>query len=111
MRFSQTRCGALVSVAQLAGAKDETGVVGVPARVGVCKRGNQHGAGMRRHMQPVRNQGQRTEHAATDDFDNHHQGAEDNHGPRLALVLLVPGAQEHVVMAWPKRGVVEVAHC
>ncbi|UCW44480.1 hypothetical protein [Pseudomonas phage PPAT] len=61
-------------------------------------------------MQTIGHQRQRAEHAAADDLNGHHQGTQDDHRPGLALVLLVPGTQEHVVMAAGERRVVEIAH-
>ena len=44
---------------------------------------------MRAHMQPIRHQRDRTEQQAADDFGDHHDAAEPDHRPGLALAPLV----------------------
>ena len=55
--------GAAVSgeVAEFAGAEAEGTVVGIFAGIGIGQRGEQQRAGMRGHVQPVGDQGQRAE--------------------------------------------------
>jgi hypothetical protein len=62
---------------------------------------------VRRHVQAVRNQRQRTEQAAADDLNRHHHAAQNNDTPGLALVLLVAGAEERVTVRNRIRGIVD----
>ena len=53
---------------------------------------------MRAHVQPVGDQGDRAEQSAADNLGDHHRGAEPDHGPRFALALFMPFAEEHVAV-------------
>ena len=85
-------------VAQLPGPEGEPRVVGMPARVAVGNRRQQHGPGMRTHMQAVRDQGDGAKQCAADDLQHHHGAAQDDDRPGAALRMLVPLAQEDVAV-------------
>ena len=70
----------------------------MPTRVSIGKRREKQCAGVRAHVQAVRHQRDRSEHETADDFGAHHRAAEPNHGPGFALTLVVPLAQEYMLM-------------
>ena len=104
--------GAAVSgeVAEFAGAEAETAVVGIFAGKGISQRREQQRAGMRGHVQPVGDQGQRAEQRTADDFGDHHDAAQDDHSPGAAFCLFVIPAQKHMVMGRKLEGLVCIAH-
>ena len=95
---------------EFAGPEYEPGISGVPPRVSVSERRYQHGACVRRHMQPVGHQRQRAEQTAADDLNHHHHAAQGDDTPGLALVLFVPGAEEDVTMAAEDGGIANGFH-
>jgi hypothetical protein len=80
------------------------------ARVGVREGRNQHGPGVRRHMQAVGDKRKRPEHTAADDFDQHHRAAQRDDRPRFTLVLFMTGTQKDVVVPCAECGVFEITH-
>ena len=71
----------------------------MPPRLPIPTRGDQHGARMRRHVQPVGHQRERSKNHAARDLDQHHHAAQCDDRPGLALVPFVAGAEEHVAVA------------
>ena len=85
-------------VPDLAGAEGEARVGQVAARIEIGRRRDQHGPGVRGHVDAVCQQGHGVEHQPADDLDDHHGRAEDDHRPGAALVGGVVGAQENMVV-------------
>jgi hypothetical protein len=86
-------------VAELAGAEGEARVVGMAPRIAVGERREQERAGMGRHVQAVGDQRDRAEQQAADDLGDHHDGAQHDHRPGAALVLVMAFAEEDVAVA------------
>jgi hypothetical protein len=59
-------------IAELSGSEYETRVMCMPPRVGIGQRRDQHRACMRRHVQTIGDQRQRTVQSAAHDLDQHH---------------------------------------
>ena len=85
-------------IAELARAESETTVIGITAGKRVGQSSQKQGAGMRRHMQSIGDQGERAEHGAADDFDNHHGAAKDDNRPGPAFGALMIGAQKDMIV-------------
>ena len=83
-------------IAELAGAEAEALVLGVRSRIAVSQSREQQRAGMRRHVQTVGDQRDRTEDPSAHDLRNHHHGAERDHHPGAAFVALVARAEKDV---------------
>ena len=96
------RTGESRQIAEFSSPEREARVVGVLAGVGVGERGEQQCAGVRAHMQTIRDESDGAEQRAADDFRDHHGSAKPDHGPHSALALFVAGTQEYVRM--PRRG-------
>ncbi len=90
------RTGIAGEIAELAGAEGEARILRMSSRVGVGECGQQQRAGMRAHVQPVGDQRDRAEHQPAADFRQHHDRAQQDHGPGPALVLAMHVAKEHV---------------
>ncbi len=97
-------------IAELAGAECEGRIVGVFAGVSIGKRGQQQRAGVGAHMQSVRHQRDRAKQQAADDFGDHHDPAEPDHRPGLALALLMAFAEEDMAVKSRGCAVVMVKH-
>ncbi len=87
--------------------KPEVGILGMSARVRVRKRREEQRAGVGTHVQAVRHGRDRSKEETADYFGAHHRTTEPDHGPRFALTLIVPRAEEDVLMEWwfRKRGI------
>ena len=81
-------------IAELAGAELKRSSSAMPARVAVSERREQQRARMRRHVQPVRDQRDRTEQQAAGDLSEHHGRAQRDHHPGAAFVALVACAEK-----------------
>ncbi len=78
----------------------------MPARVRVRKRREEQRAGVGTHVQAVRHECYRSKEETADYFCAHHRATEPDHGPRLALTLIVPLAEKDVLVErrFVKRG-------
>jgi hypothetical protein len=87
-------------IAELARPERKARIIGVFSGVPIGERGEQQCACMRAHVHTVGYEGNRAEQETADNLSDHHGPAEPDHGPRLALALFVPCAQEHMGMQW-----------
>ena len=92
------RTGEAGEIPELTRAKGEVGIFRVPARVGIGQRGQEEGAGVGAHMQPIGHERNRSKQQSADDFGAHHRAAQPNHRPGFAFTLLVPFAQKAMLM-------------
>lgn len=85
-------------VAELTSAETKAVIMRIFSGIGVGKRRQQQGAGVRRHMKAIRHQRDRSIQQTADDLDHHHDAAQDDHEPGPALVSLMAFAKEHMVV-------------
>ena len=97
-------------IAELAGAEREVGIIGVLAGVGIGERRQKKRARVRAHVHAVGDEGDRAEHQAADDLRDHHDPAEPDDRPCLALALFVSLAEEHVAMKGRRRAAAVLNH-
>ena len=74
-------------------------VVHIAAGIRIGEGRDQQRAGVGGHMQAVRDQRDRAEPDAADDLRNHHGGGDADDDPGLALIVLVGGAEEVVLVS------------
>jgi hypothetical protein len=93
-------------IAEFAGAERKVGILGMSARVRVRKRREEQRAGVGTHVQAVRDERYRSKEETADYFRTHHRATEPDHSPRIALTLIVPLAEEDMLMErrFRKRG-------
>ncbi len=85
-------------IAELAGAEGEATVLRVMAGEGIGQRCEKKGTGVGAHVEPVGDERDRTEEETAHDLDHHHRAAKRDDRPSLPFGLLVPLAEEHVIV-------------
>ena len=85
-------------IAEFAGAEGEVRIPGVPPGVRVGERRQEQRTSVGTHVQTIRHERDRSKKQAADNLGAHHRATQPDHGPGFALTLLVPLAQEDVLM-------------
>ena len=91
-------------VAQLAGAEGKALIMRMAPGIGVGERGDEQGACMGAHVQPVGDQGHRAEQRSATDLRHHHGTAQRDDDPGLSLVAGMVGAEEQMLVAEVVQG-------
>jgi hypothetical protein len=102
--------GEACEIAEFAGPEREGRIVGVFAGVSIGERRQQQRPGVRAHVHSIGHQRDRAEQQAADDFRDHHDSAEPDHRPGLALARLVPFREKEVAMKSRRCAAAIVGH-
>ena len=73
----------------------------MPPRIHVGEQGNPQRRRMRRHVQPICQQGHRTKHDPRRDFHDHHRGRNNDDPESTSLPLALRVLSEHVIVSQP----------